>query len=251
MKTLALMVFCAGLALAQTGSSTTCTADTSTSFCSSSNLVWSNGTGLTIRANGGGTWQGINKNDPRMKPFLTIKQVSMSARRLEADQLAPASYLNLAASIGLDNAAVDEARMLTTIAELQLKVYPFAKVDAFLYQQAVAMSANYSWVWKPLRVKDWTRLHGTSARGSDGMGWVSVTSQYDRRIPERVIGTIAKILQREPGALLLVSDFEALKPDPFLAITTPKLLEAGKIWIVEQWDEPAWKDGPAQVVVVR
>lgn len=83
------------------------------------------------------------------------------------------------------------------------------------------------------------------------MGWVSANSQYARRIPERVIGTIAKILEREPDAVLLVSDFEVAKPDPFLAITTTKLLEAGKVWIVEQWDEPAWKDGPAQVAVVR
>ena len=44
-----------------------------------------------------------------------------------------------------------------------------------------------------------------------------------------------------PEAMLIVSDYETVKPDPFLAVTTPALLAAGKIWIVAVWDEPNFR----------
>ncbi len=37
-----------------------------------------------------------------------------------------------------------------------------------------------------------------------------------------------------------------MKPDPFLAITTGRLMEQHKIWVIEQWQEPTWDDGLAE-----
>jgi hypothetical protein len=71
------------------------------------------------------------------------------------------------------------------------------------------------------------------------MGFIS-PNEYAQSVPYRVLGEMKVLMEAVPEALFLISDYEAIKPDPFLAVTTEKLLGAGKIWIVSQWDEPGF-----------
>ena len=59
-------------------------------------------------------------------------------------------------------------------------------------------------------------------------------------MPERVLVEVRDLLAEVPDLVLLVSDYEVLRPDPFLAVTTRALLESGQLWVVDRWDEPDW-----------
>jgi hypothetical protein len=155
--------------------------------------------------------------------------------------MVPASYIKLAKDIGLDSAAVDEARLLEAIHGLDLRVFDFDKVDDYLMHKAAEQKSNTRWVWKPMRSRDNAVLSGVSRTSSATVGFL-YREQYAHAIPDRVLADVQKILECEPETVFLVSDYEVIKPDPFLAVTTPKLLEAGKVFIVEQWDEPGYSD---------
>lgn len=171
----------------------------------------------------------------------SIRLVRLAAKNWDALKLAPAEYMARAEKIGLSSAGTDEARLLQAIHDTQLKVYGFDKVDSYLYRQALKMGSNYRWVWEPLREKDVKPASDNSGAHS-ALGYV-YAKQYSREVPDRVLADIERLMDCAPGdAIFLVSDFKAVNPDPFLAVTTPKMLEAGKIFIVDQWDEPGFGD---------
>lgn len=179
-------------------------------------------------------------------PLMTIAMVRSGAHTLTQDELAPAAYLKLAKSVGLESAATDEARVLSAIAELNLPVYNFERVDEYLYEQALKHGAKVRWVWKPMR--------DTDAKAVADVSWVESKSgfiygaQYQNKIPENVIERVALVLTKLPDAAFLVSDYEVVKPDPFLAVTTKKLAAEGKVWIIAQWDNPGFVDPGAATI---
>lgn len=175
----------------------------------------------------------------------TVTQVEYSAVPLDQARLAPASYLKLAKAINLESPSTDEAQILQTIYSDHLRVYDFDKVDNYLYRQALTMGARMRWVWKPMREVDLKTVQDLGARGTMGPSTSGIvfSKLYGQKIPERILADAKCVLDEVPGAVFLVSDFEAVKPDPFLAITTPKLLAEGKLWIVDRWDEPGFQDG--------
>lgn len=183
---------------------------------------------------------------------VTLQQVKATAAVVREADIPPASYIKLAKSIEFDGAAVDEAKLVDLLHRHFIKIYDFAKVDDYLFRQAQRQGANARWVWKPMRTKDNTILAGTSSKfwnTPPGVGFV-LNEIYAHKIPGRVLETASCILSELPDALLLVSDYAVIKPDPFLAVTTKKLLEAGKVWIVDVWDEPSFVDnGPSAVRV--
>jgi hypothetical protein len=174
----------------------------------------------------------------------TLVQVKSSAHKIPALEIATPTWLKLAKQINLDSAAVDEANLAKTISEHEWSVYDYAKVDDYLYRQALRMGTNTRWVWKPVREADMKLTSGAntwSVRPAMGFVYPKV---YGRAIPERIMDKIACVLQDMPDALFLVSDFEVVKPDPFLAVTTAKLLGEDKIYIVAQWNEPGFTEAP-------
>lgn len=177
-------------------------------------------------------------------PGISISQVKSSAKRLTADLLAPATYVKLASSIGLHSSATDEARVLDAIEDLGLTVFDWNKVNNFLTHQAFQQGSKTRWVWTGMREADVEVMRKSNQNGQviDQVGFM-LPSQYDKRIPERVLARVAEILEKVPDAVLLCSDFAVLKPDPFLAITTARLMEQHKIYVIFQWDEPTWDDG--------
>jgi hypothetical protein len=174
----------------------------------------------------------------KVKP-ITISQVRLTAKVPPRDQMAPTEYVALALSVGVRSAAVDQARVEAMIEEMQAPVYDFAAVDDYLYAQASQHGQYAQWVWKPARESDVEALQRYPMSVHQDGGYI-YASAYSRAIPERVLMTMAKVLEKIPDAIPLISDYETIKPDPFLAITTARLAAQGKVYIIDQWDEPGF-----------
>lgn len=220
----------------------------------SSNLISAGGSGQIAYITSDGTnywYPGVpaETRKPHV-PMLTIAAVRDASRSLSHAELAPTEYLTLAKSVGLTSAATDEARVLDVIDQIGLKVYDFGKVDEYLYGHALKQGAQAHWVWKPMREADLKEVQESGASLRVTKEGLVYPKQYSHKIPERVLLDVCNLLETMPDAVLLVSDYEVIKPDPFLAITTKKLLNEGKVWIVEQWDEPGFteKGQPVQTV---
>lgn len=170
----------------------------------------------------------------------SIKFVKASARLIPEAKLAPSEYLARALRIGLSSAGTEEARLLQAIHDTGLHVYEFSQVDAYLYRQALTHGTNYRWVWEPLRERD-MKWAGNSFPVAEG-GYL-YAKQYSREVPDRVLSNIERLMDCAPEeTIFMVSDFKAVNPDPFLAVSTPKMLGAGRIFIIDQWDEPGFKE---------
>ena len=204
---------------------------------SSSTIITSSGTGTLVWANNP-EFQSAETRKP-LRPGVTLAQVKYSAKPVVQSRLAPRTYLKLASLVGLISPATDEARMLDYIFESGTKVYDFALVDKYLYNKALKEGTQVRWVWKPLREKDRSAIGNSRDSRTAGLMF---PKQYGHAVPERVLAHVAGILEKLPDAVFLVSDYEVIKPDPFLAITTEKLLGEGKIWIVDVWAEPGFTD---------
>ena len=176
-------------------------------------------------------------------PGITLIQVKQSRHAVPKTVLASESYLKLAKTISLKSPAVDSALMAEILADHGFLVYDYDKVDSYLYHAALKQGTNVRWVWKPMRDVDAKNSGGASWQTWDGMGRISGTV-YSKAIPERVLEKVACLLDEMKDAVFFVSDYEVVHPDPFLAVSTPKMLEDHKIFIVDQWDEPGFKDVP-------
>lgn len=259
MKSLSLLALCAAAAFSQDTTWTIPlpgTATVITPTLSTSNTSWDALNGSVHYSRNGGALDIKAASAERrfVGPIPTLQQIRLDAKPIPEALLAPTEYLKLAFKVGLQSAATDEVRLLEAIYSLGLKTHDFAKVDEYLYRKAlddkaINDKATTRWAWKPLRESDqkvtndainlaaWRR----PAVVSNNMGQLSF-DLYARTIPARVLENIASVLARLPDAVFVVSDYEAVKPDPFLAVSTRKLLVEGKLWIIDVWAEPGFSD---------
>ena len=172
----------------------------------------------------------------------TLAQVRLSAHGLSGRQLPPLRYVTLARSLGIEPSA-DEAEMLTVLNSLGIKVYDFDKVDNYLYRQCLRKGSRYRWVWKPVNGKFLTFVKESH------QAWVErpkvgliADNLYPNTVPIQALEVMESVLTRMPDAKFMVTD--AAIVDPFLAVTSEHLLQAGKIWIIAQWDEPGFDAEP-------
>lgn len=224
--------------------------------CDSMHRCWAtNGINGTVWGTGGGVWSTPGTHRP--KPKYTLAQVRASAVPIPKAKLAPAAYLTLAKSIGLESAGTDEARMLDCLDKLALKPYDPERVDAYLTHKAEAIGPNVRWVWKPLRESDEKAVgQASTSMTAAAAGLVFSPSRYGQAVPAHALSMAAEVLREMPDAVFLVSDYEALKPDPFLAVTTARLLGEGRVWIIDVWQEPGFGApdmhfGPAEPAPTR
>jgi hypothetical protein len=169
---------------------------------------------------------------------ITLAMLNASAKPISEARLAPASYVKLAGEIGMQSASVDEAKLADAINQLGLSVYDFSQVDDYLLNKAHAVGPNVEWGWKPLRHKDLEKFAGGDIHSyADTTSYV-FRSVYGNEVPTRVLLEAKAILERFPDAVFMISDYETIKPDPFLAVTSIDLLSNGKLWIIDRWDEP-------------
>lgn len=213
---------------------------------SGSNITWSSGGFVVSGGSGGGGSTTETRKDDGKGP--TLIQIKASAHKIPSQSIATPTWLKLAKQINLESPAVDEARLAQVINDHDWNVYDYAKVDDFLYRQALRLGTNTRWVWKPLREVD-VKPSQTAASWSlrPQMGFI-YPKVYGRAVPERILGKAACVIEDMKDAIFLVSDFEVIKPDPFLAVTTEKLLSEDKIFIVDQWNEPGFTEAPSRVV---
>lgn len=177
-------------------------------------------------------------------PMVTLQQVKITAHKIPASQIPAASYMKTAKAINLKSPAIDEAQLAQIIVDHGFSIYEYSKVDNYLYHMALKQGTNVRWVWKPMRDEDAKGAAGQQFQTFDGMGRISAGSVYAKAIPERVLAKVECLLNELPEAVFLVSDYEVSKPDPFLAVTTPRMLQAHRIFIVDQWDEPGFTERP-------
>jgi hypothetical protein len=193
-------------------------------------------TGALVSCGSGATfnehWPGLETRKDNGRG-ITLAALKTSGHTVS---LAPAGYIQAAKQIGLEP---EEAEILQAINDAGLRVYDFKKVDDYLYREALKQSTRTRWVWKPMREADLKNVWNDC---KDTTGCVYAT-QYDKEVPLRAIADAKRILDCAPAALFLISDYETVKPDPFLAVTTKRLLSQGKIWIIDQWDEPGFEPG--------
>jgi hypothetical protein len=217
-------------------------------------------TGVSYQTAGGtATWDGTtwlqctsgycyttNGQEAERRPFdhkgPTLAQVDGSAVELKQVDIPSATYIALAKEVKLDAASEDEAEMLNTIFDHEFHVYNFDKVDNYLYRQALEKGVQMKWGWKPLRSEDLNVLADMGSAMLPADNGVVFKKQYARRVPARILEDVRCVRAEMANAVFLVSDFEHVTPDPFLAISTPKLLQQGKLWIVDRWDEPTFDD---------
>lgn len=224
---------------------------TGTILGSSSNIAWGSGTitsACCITSFGicaGCGWSG-NEIETRSPKALgpSLQEVKAASHKIPATQIPTASYMKTAAAINLKSPAMDEAELAQVIVDHGFSIYEYSSVDNYLYHQALKQGTNVRWVWKPMRDADQKSVVGQSFQTFDGMGRISNMEVYAKAIPERVLEKAECLLTELPDAILLVSDYEVVHPDPFLAVTTPRMLQAHRIFIVDQWDEPGFTDSP-------
>lgn len=227
---------------------------TGTILGSSSNIAWGSGTATITSAccitssgtcAGCGWWSG-NEMETRSPKALgpSLREVKAASHKIPATQIPTASYMKTATAINLKSPAMDEAELAQVIVDHGFSIYEYSSVDNYLYHQALKQGTNVRWVWKPMRDADQKSVVSQSFQTFDGMGRISNMEVYAKAIPERVLEKAECLLTELPDAILLVSDYEVVHPDPFLAVTTPRMLQAHRIFIVDQWDEPGFTDSP-------
>jgi len=201
---------------------------------------------VTMNSDGtlSGGWGGDIETRSPNTPSPSLKQVKAAAHKIPVSQIPTASYMKTAKAIHLKSPAMDEAELAQIIVDHGFSIYEYAPVDNYLYHQALKQGTSVRWVWKPMRELDAKSVKDQASwQTFDGMGRIS-QSVYAKAIPERILEKAECLLTELPEAILLVSDYEVIRPDPFLAVTTPRMLQAHHIFIVDQWDEPGFTDNP-------
>jgi hypothetical protein len=152
-------------------------------------------------------------------------------------------YLRVAAKLKLRTPGVIKARLERFLVMRGWPVYPYDKVWAYLQSLAAketeqrypsrdwsdvppGMRPRVEPCWKPLRLGD----------RKDGGEFSSAV--YPHAVP---LHALLKVEELEdefgPGALqFVVSDYEAVKPDPFLMVTAAGLPN----YVIDVWDEPGF-----------
>jgi hypothetical protein len=107
---------------------------------------------------------------------------------------------------------------------LKIITYPLEDVKRFMDNEA--KKVNKRWDWQPLRDCD----------RSDSM---YAPFQYQKPVPFSALQKVEKIVENyhSPQNLnFYVSDYEEIRPDPFLAVQI-----YGEYIVIDHWDEPTFR----------
>jgi hypothetical protein len=157
--------------------------------------------------------------------------------KLTPQQVAPMSYIELAKEAGALGAA-ESAEIDQSLESLNLPVFNIRDVSDYMTDDA-ARHGHSSWGWRPLRDGD-SDLVDSASKKMAGRSIGLDSRPYARQIPTDVLETVRLVAGALPKAVFLVSDYEDPKPDPFLAVTTPRMIQDGRVWVIADWDEPGF-----------
>lgn len=167
------------------------------------------------------------------------------------------SYSNLCAEIDFYPPQLFKKQFLAFCIKENIPIYDLAKVTKYLCFKAneesnklntISYGDEVVWVWKPLRKKDSNLPSFKSAlmsnykfpsdyHGSFGDPCPRNTL-YDKLVPSFILNRVKKI-ENKFGDIpkFFVSDYQAIKPDPFIMVTMKGLKESIVFGV---WDEPGF-----------
>lgn len=160
------------------------------------------------------------------------------------------AYAKLATEIGFRPAALIKDELFAFLQDNHFCVYPYGKVKSYLdhqfgRKQNPHHNWDHTWGWCPLLNTDkgtsdlLIGLHGRNERDN---GEFEFERTYHGAVPYAVLDLVKNIQKTIPEIHFFVSD--VMRPqdrrggDPFLAVTTPGLVE---MIIVAVWDEPSFR----------
>lgn len=149
-----------------------------------------------------------------------VDEPSASETKVEVDD----EYLVLAESVGLDTPVVANELLKRCLKELKIFVYPTDHVERYLRSNFTHERQRL--VWRALRRKD------TEAPAQ---------AVYDHPVPGHALTKADKLLRvfDHPNDLVFeVSDYVAVKPDPFLSV---RIKGSQTRFVIAFWDEPNFR----------
>lgn len=171
-------------------------------------------------------------------------------------------YLKRASVIGYepDPLSIVYERVKIVIAQNNILVYDAKAVDEWMLKMVQKERRDMKWVWKSLtqpidrlpgvkNYKWWINFQHScyDDKRRCWLGRINTEQQYTKIIPEAVLTTAETILKHfnpvKDPVCLLVSDYEVVLPDPFLAVAVPK----HPFLIVDFWNEPGFQPQAAVI----
>lgn len=147
-------------------------------------------------------------------------------------------YRALAAKIGLRVLTAKQS-LRQVLHDETIPVYDLRRVESYMRR---VTPRGKDWGWRACREHDvLSRMHYGSSNGS------FIAGIYAHPLPFPVLHTIERVSAACPEALFFVSDYEAVRPDPFLMVTMypvdHRLWEATPetCFVIERWDEPSFR----------
>jgi hypothetical protein len=127
-------------------------------------------------------------------------------------------YEALSEELGIKNRALDELRLKRFLAKEEIPVYPYDRVKRFLDSEVQKLNKKetqnpglsyYDWSWKSAK-------------------------KYTKEIPLSALQMMKRVKDKLPGAKFAISDYQVVRPDPFLAVW----LGNSPFTVIHHWDEP-------------
>jgi hypothetical protein len=173
----------------------------------------------------------------RSRALLTIPALSEPTRSVAVTVDEPSEeFVELSQQLGINKIPLRLVELARVVQEETMGVYPYDDVARYLDKQVQKLKGSdsgrwgsfYEWRWHP--AKEYSSRHYRSASHFD-------FTIYNKPIPQEVLSTIARIVDRVPDAEFYVSDVQEFK-DPFLGVTIPG---SDALFVVERWDEPSFR----------
>lgn len=171
---------------------------------------------------------------PPPKPAAPTRPEPIAVEVVDSDALA--EYVAVAESIGFSNPALARARLLNFLQREEIPVYDNGRVDEFMGNIVSGINSSRPrgerdlvWIWKPLigeARRDFWTVNGA-------FHW----RQYSMAVPMGALKDVAKVKAEFPEARFYVTDYETVKPDPFLCVK----LDGCEHVVIAVWDEPDFK----------
>lgn len=168
------------------------------------------------------------------KPDRTSAQPAITGAELD-------EYVALARKAGtLANIkpAIKQQKLVRLLRDSDTLVYDARQVHEYMKAAAQQEPTRTNYVWRPLRASDMPRSRRCRFQHVDQIGgWIIGTTVYRELVPASVLHTVVKLAKLDRNLCFFVTDYEAVRPDPFLAVTKPGL----PFYVIEFWNEPGFK----------
>ncbi|MHA1952165.1 MAG: hypothetical protein ACW987_20165 [Candidatus Thorarchaeota archaeon] len=150
----------------------------------------------------------------------------------ELSTLEMEEYAKVSKRIGYESASLFHIEFKSFLKEESIPIYNYNDVQDFLVGEVIKLrvetgSSHYSLSWVPMREQD-RDLHDAYE-----------PLPYTKTIPLFALLLVDKIHSRFGDKVKFqVSDYEAIKPDPFLRVNV-----GDSYYVIAHWDEPGFKGG--------